>query len=151
MPFFDSNFPVKPLMSHDGDHLQRIAFLTQLSNAIWRVRLAPQLKNRVTFSPVTNFLYFLSGHVKNASPLLRFIGGRGHGRPPNISGQMEISSISGCFFIKRFMKLLMYNFFPCQRHDTPNKHDETKIFLSFIGIIIYQIIDVFKKNMAQHA
>ena len=135
IPFSTRSFPVNPRISQEGDQLQRIAFETLFSRAILRVFSAPAFKRLVTSFPVTFFLNFFSLQVKKARPFFRFIGGRGQGRPPSISGQTEISSTSGLDLMNFFMKELKYNFFPCQRQGTPRRHDETRTF-SFVFSIV---------------
>lgn len=132
IPFSARSFPAKPRISHDGDQLQRMAVVTPSVFAFCRVNFAPRFKIFVTSSPVTFFLNFLSAQVKKAHPFLRLIGGRGQGRPPNISGQTEISSISGFSFMKRLTKELSRSFLPCQRQGIPRRQEETRIFCSFM-------------------
>ena len=128
IPFAAKSLPVNPLLSQEGDHLQRKARLISSLTAICRTILAPFSKNLVTSSPVVSFLSSFSGLVKKARPLFLLIGGRGQVRPPSISGQTAISSIPVFFSRKRFIVGLIRSFFPCQRQGTPKRHDETSIF-----------------------
>lgn len=128
IPFAAKSLPVNPLLSQEGDHLQRIARLIFPFNAFCRTISAPFFKNLVTSSPVVSFLNSFSGLVKKARPFLLLIGCRGQGRPPSISGQTEMSSIPAFSSRKRLITGLIRSFFPCQRQATPKRHDETSIF-----------------------
>ena len=139
IPFSTRSFPVNPRISQEGDQLQRMVFETLFSRASLRVFSAPAFKRLVTSFPVTFFLNFFSSQVKKARPFFRFIGGRGQGRPPSISGQIEMSSTSGLLLINFFMKELKYNFFPCQRQGTPRRHDETKTFSFDFSIFLFHV------------
>ena len=126
--FSAKSLPVNPLLSQEGDHLQRKARLIFSFNAFCKTISAPFSKNSVTSDKVVSFLNSFSGLVKKARPPFLLIGGRGQVRPPNISGQTAISSKPAFSFKNFLITGLIRSFFPCQRQGTPKRHDETSIF-----------------------
>lgn len=129
MPLAVSNFPVIPPASQDGDHLQRIAVLHLFFFAIRRVSSAPATNAAVTSFPVTFLRSVLSAHVSYTCPPRRFTGGLGTGRPPMVSGHTGTTTDLGCSARYRRTNALYGTGFPCQRHETPNRHDEIKMFM----------------------
>ncbi len=74
---------------------QRMAILICSFNAIASVFFAPFIKCLVTSLPVTCLRIVLSGQVSKTCPLRLFVGGRGVGRPPNVSGHTDMILIDG--------------------------------------------------------
>lgn len=132
IPFAAKSLPVNPLLSQEGDHLQRKARLIFAFNAFCKTISAPFSKNLVTSARVTEFLNSFSGLVKKALPFLLLIGGRGQGKPPSISGQAAMSSTPAFSFKNFLITGLIRSFFPCQRQATPKRQDETNIFSIFM-------------------
>ncbi len=145
MPSAASSFPVIPVTSHEGDHLQRMARLQRWSRAILRVLRAPISKAIVTSAPVTSGRRSLSSQVSYTCPLRRFTGARGTPRPPRISGQTGTSTASGCSRIKRLMYALINNFRPCQRQDSPSRQRETR---AYIGLSSHHRLPAVKGKLA---
>lgn len=130
IPLDKSNLPVIPVLSHDGDHLQRMANRHPLSSAILRVLIAPFRNSSVSSGPVTNLRRSLSGHVIYTFPDRRLTGERGTVKPPSNSGQTGTHSTPGCSVSKRFTKSDLYNLFPCHLTASPRRHLDISTFMT---------------------
>jgi len=129
MPTPASIFPAMPVLSHEGDHLQRIARVHRRSSAMATVEAAPEINASVTSSPVTWARKALSAHVVYTRPRERLTGGRGQPSPASSSGQTGTSVSRGCSWTQRLTKELADSLRPCQRHGSPIRQRDTSTFM----------------------
>ena len=145
IPFSFNILPVIPVISQEGDHLHIMAVLQLFFKHIFNVFFAPNTKESVISSPVKLYLNDLSSQVVKTLPLDRLTGGRGIGNPPKISGHADIMLNFG-LLIYFFKKVLAYNFFPCQRQETPSKQDDTNMFSIFFNPFVFYIYSISIKK-----
>ncbi len=126
-PFSASSFPQIPLRSHDGEKEQNTALFTPFSRQISSTFSAPARNSAVLSGPVTWGRRALSSQVSKMRPFRRFTGGRGHGRPPSISGHTLMTSTSPRLSIMR-RAAGEVEVLPCHRHFSPKRQELTTIF-----------------------
>lgn len=132
IPLSESSLPVKPEMSHEGDHLQRIAQRHSLTTAISRVRFAPTSNSRVSSAPVTSLRRFLSAQVIQTRWPRRLTGARGTDKPPRTSGQTGTHSTSLCREAHLSRNGERRTAFPCHLTASPKRHLDTNTFIAKI-------------------